>query len=191
MFSIKSWHNCVFNCSTVTTNRIKQHRYEFSIGFVFAFYLQAPKWITTALSSVWQALRDSKGATVEVKVWEQCHKHDLKLCQSFHSPKACYFPTFYWSAFALLRRSRSRFSPVHIPSHPLPFLFNTSFDFFSSFPSILSSLRTGVGVTSVTDDCYMTPTLRLSIDTKNMQVCGIKCSLIMHTTCEGRFPIFI
>lgn len=84
-FSMNSGHSCVFICSTVTTNKIKDLWEEFSIGFVFAFYLSSPKWITTAQSWVWRALRDSQAGTIEVKAWEQCHKHDLKFCRCFFS----------------------------------------------------------------------------------------------------------
>lgn len=72
-----SGDNCVFICSTVTINEIKEHL------FSFAFYLSAPKRITTALSSVWQAYRYSQAVTVEVNVWEQCYKHNLKFSLCF------------------------------------------------------------------------------------------------------------
>lgn len=63
----------------------KKLRVGLSVGLVFVFYLSAPKWITTALSSVWQAFRESQAETAGVKVRELRHKHDLKFCQCWLS----------------------------------------------------------------------------------------------------------
>ncbi len=61
----------------------KRAKWNFPLDLSFAFYLPAPKWITTTLSSVWQALRYFQAGRVEVKVWEQCHKNNLKFCWCF------------------------------------------------------------------------------------------------------------
>lgn len=129
-FSVNSGHNCVFICSTVATNKMKDLWEECSIGFVFGFYLAALKWITAALSFVCQALRDSQAER------SRCESNAISatwISAGASSPTGLLSSppsiTLSWPITLL-------FSLIHVPflsvclSLLLPFLFNTSFSFF-------------------------------------------------------------